>query len=297
MLPMDLHSSGESETSPVTVSRRSGIYGAAAAVLLLLGAWASSPAVVQGQTVDLQPVADATIYEPTQECSNPSVSLNANGGGPGLFIGRTGPIAGNLVRRSLIRFDVAAAIPAGATIESAALSLTVDRSNNSAGFTTELRALEASWNEGPTVVPSPGGGGDPSMTGDVTWCDRELGSAEWSNDGGDFGTAVVGSVLMNGVGTYVIPSSPDMVAAVQSWLDDPMANDGWMVRGDEGFSSGGIYSARRLASREADEDQPVLTVTYSAPEIPPTEVPIGRTGALLLAVALALCAARWLRTG
>lgn len=252
----------------------------------------ASPA--HAQTVDLAPVADATMYEPFEDCSNPSVELNANGGGDGLFIGRTGPRAGSRRRRAVVRFDVAAAIPAGATVESATLSLTVDRTPNSSGFTTELRSLQASWNEGPSVAPALGGEGVEAVAGDVTWCDRELGTAEWGAGGGDIGAAIVGSLVVGDLGTYVFPSSPDMVAAVQAWLDDPGTNYGWLVRGGEGFSNDN-FSARRLASREADQDGPVLTVTYSGPQTSPLEVPLSGTAMSLLVAVLAWCGVRWLR--
>lgn len=260
------------------------------ALLLCAATAAAWPA--QGQTVDLAPVADAAIYEPDDDCSSPTVDLAANGRGDGLFVGRTGAPAGLLLRRSLLRFDVASALPAGATIESATLSLTVDKvPDEPGGFTTRLQALDVSWNEGPTESPPPGGAGDPAATGDVTWCDREVGTAQWTTAGGDFGVEVDGSVLMTGLGSYVFPSSPAMVATVQSWLDDPANNHGWVVRGGESF----VRSAKRLVSREAGSGGPILTLTYSVAPTSPLDVPVGRTAGLLLILALAWCGARWLR--
>lgn len=265
--------------------------GVLVAVALMAGG-----ATLTAQTVDLSPVADAAIYEPNDECSNPSVDAAANGAGDYLFVGRTAGGGGNSLRRSLLRFDVASAIPAGAAVESVSLSLTVDKVPPTVGgFTTQLRSVQADWNEGPTDAGIPGGEGDTSVNGDVTWCDREVGSAEWSSPGGDYGPEVVGSVLMTDVGPYEVPSSPSMVAAVQAWLDQPSTNYGWLLRGGEGFGS--VPSAKRLASREAISGGPMLTVTYSVPQTSPLQIPMGGgLAALFLAAALAWAGVRWLRS-
>src|SRR6476646_7857587 len=57
---------------------------------------------------------DATIYS-----GNPN---NSNGGGPGMFAGTDGTPE---TLRSLIQFDVAGAVPAGSTITSVQLTLSL----------------------------------------------------------------------------------------------------------------------------------------------------------------------------
>ena len=69
-------------------------------------------------TLELLPVADNTLFEDTTG----SVS---NGAGDGLFAGRVAPRSGSEIRRGLIRFDLAASIPANATINSVSMELTM----------------------------------------------------------------------------------------------------------------------------------------------------------------------------
>ena len=72
-----------------------------------------------------------------------------------------------------------------------------------------------------------------------------------------------------------------MVANVQSWLDSPADNFGWIVIADEAI----IPSAKRFDSREnSDEsERPVLTVEFTAdPDVPASSA----AGLILLAVAL-----------
>jgi hypothetical protein len=54
-----------------------------------------------------------------------------------------------------------------------------------------------------------------------------------------------------------------MVADVQSWLDDPEGNYGWLLKGNEEDRA----TARRFGSRESEnpEARPRLTVEYILP--------------------------------
>jgi hypothetical protein len=65
------------------------------------------------------------------------------------------------------------------------------------------------------------------------------------------------------MGFYTWGSTPDMVEAVQQWLDDPATNYGWLLRGDES----GTATAKRFDTREnLDEaNRPRLRVYYSIP--------------------------------
>ena len=51
-----------------------------------------------------------------------------------------------------------------------------------------------------------------------------------------------------------------MVADVQSWLDNPATNFGWLVLGDESTSA----TAKRFDTRESTSS-PVLTIEYTEP--------------------------------
>ena len=51
-----------------------------------------------------------------------------------------------------------------------------------------------------------------------------------------------------------------MVADVQSWLDNPATNFGWLVLGDESMM---MMTAKRFDTRESN-NPPVLTIQYHA---------------------------------
>ena len=59
-----------------------------------------------------------------------------------------------------------------------------------------------------------------------------------------------------------------MVADVQSWLDNPASNFGWLVLGDETA----IATAKRFDTRES-ASPPVLTIEYTPASRPPTPRP------------------------
>ena len=81
--------------------------------------------------------------------------------------------------------------------------------------------------------------------------------------GGDFEARSSGSALIGGPGSDTWPSTDGMVADVQSWLDDPDANFGWLLRGNES----GIQTAKRFDSRENGTagNRPQLTIDFMAP--------------------------------
>ena len=67
---------------------------------------------------------------------------------------------------------------------------------------------------------------------------------------------VSGSQSVGLAGQYTW-SSPQMVADVQSWLDNPASNFGWLVLGDESAAA----TAKRFDTRES-ATPPVLTIQY-----------------------------------
>ena len=90
-------------------------------------------------TVSIEAERDTTLIE------HPTGAL-ANGSGPSFFIGRTSQPQ-NSIRRALIRFDVAGALPEGAVIESATLRLHVSRATFGARELT-LHRVSEDWGEG-----------------------------------------------------------------------------------------------------------------------------------------------------
>ena len=80
------------------------------------------------------------------------------------------------------------------------------------------------------------------------------------------------SQSVGAVGTYTWASTPQMVADVQSWLNDPATNFGWLVKGDETTN----ITAKRFESSESGSP-PALTINYTPPSTTPTPTPTGGT--------------------
>src|SRR6266536_6406864 len=92
-----------------------------------------------------------------------------------------------------------------------------------------------------------------------------------TTQGGDFSATVTASQSVGPVGQYTW-SSAQMVADVQSWVNNPASNFGWLVVGDESAAG----TTKRLDTRES-ASPPVLTIEYrsgqSAPRPRPTPPP------------------------
>ena len=98
-----------------------------------------------------------------------------------------------------------------------------------------------------------------------------------SNAGGDFGVASGSLTLSSGGGSFTVLSQAGMISDVQSWLDNPSGNFGWLMKYQDESTTG---TARGFVSREGDiQSVPQLTIDY-------TVIPEPRAGLLLLAAAL-----------
>lgn len=215
--------------------------------------------------VSLAPARDTTIIQAT----NPAAQL-ANGLGD-LFSGRTnqdgqGP-ATISIRRSLIYFDIAAAVPSWATIIDVQLTMRDVMGLNGDPLTT-LHRVQQNWGEGTSYQS--GGMGSAATQDDATWLytfyDATTPSASptWNNPGGDFDAAVSGSTIVSddlGGGQFFTWTGAGMITDVQNWLDNPGSNFGWLIHGDESRGQ----SAKRLNGRtlnNAGDVAPVLLVTF-----------------------------------
>jgi hypothetical protein len=225
-------------------------------------------AVCLADVVDLTPSQWGTILQVTG--SAPSLQLS-NGLGD-IYVGRTnqdgqGP-ATISIRRGLVEFNVANYIPAGATITSVSMSMLDIRGLNGAP-TISLHCVTQAWTQGTSYFP--GGSGAPSTTGDVTWyyssynASNPSKSTPWTTPGGSFSSTVSGSAVdsdTNGTEELVTwNSTQQMVADVQSWLNNPSTNYGWLLQGDEAEGQ----TAKRYESAEANDgsvDVPTLQITY-----------------------------------
>jgi hypothetical protein len=204
---------------------------------------------VATRTVEVAAARDNTLIESAE-------GDLSNGKGP-LFIGRTRQIDGFSLRRGLVAFDVAAVVPAGATVTSATLTLTSVQAPPEV-VTLTLHQVAVDWGEGDSRFD--GGRGAPAAPGDATWTYASYDTRRWNRPGGDFVEKVSATSTVNGASAVVFGPTSEMRADVQAGLDHPQSNFGWVLVGEEGEPG----SARRFASREADDAaaRPRLTVTY-----------------------------------
>jgi hypothetical protein len=216
---------------------------------------------VSGSPKTLGAVKDNTLYE----------DMNgdwSNGAGFQFFAGTTDPNGGSgeprEIRRGVLAFDVAGEIPAGSTIDSVFLVLTMTKTKLPAtNHSVALHRLSADWGEGTSAALGNEGGGAASAPNDATWIHRFHPDSLWANAGGDFDPAARDAQVVGNVGTYTWGSTAIMVADVQSWLDTPAGNFGWILIGDEGNDA----TAKRFASRTnfASQNRPKLIVFYTEP--------------------------------
>jgi hypothetical protein len=229
------------------------------AAWLLAGALCTS--VVFADTVRVEADLDATLIE------DPAGAL-ANGSGPFFFSGRNNQSEGYL-RRALLRFPVAGALPDGAVIEEVSLVLFMSASNPAPRLFT-LHRVQAEWSEGASA--SSGGGGAPSLPGDVTWIHRHNDTALWQSAGGDFLPPASAALEIGDTGVWTWRSADQatlrMRADVILWAAAPHRNFGWILIGDETTSQ----SVKSFASREHADPalRPYLEITYRL-ATPPTE--------------------------
>ena len=217
--------------------------------------------VACADTAVLTPVADGTLFEPL----SPGVQASS-GSGQFLYCGKTNTAK---LRRTLLRFDFSS-IPAGSTITSVTLRVTVDRAVGGAR-TVGMYVCSTPWGEGASDAGDPGGRGTTPAPGDVTWIHSVFSGTLWGAPGGDFLPAARATTTLNTSGPATWASTPQLVADVQAWLDGTTVNNGWLLHHvDEGTT----VTGKRFGSRENEdvESRPTLTVEYTpgggGPECP-----------------------------
>lgn len=205
------------------------------------------------QSVTITPSQDNTLYQ------SPSGSLS-NGTGQFLFSGRTKQ-ASNALRRTVLQFDVAGNVPAGATITGATLTLTMNKGTG-VSHAHSLFVLTQAWGEGSTNASGNEGSGGASTANSATWIHTFFSGSNWTNAGGDFAATASAITNVGGSNSYNW-SSPAVTADVQGWYANPSSNFGWILTGNETTSG----SAKRFASREnpISSARPRLVVTYTLP--------------------------------
>ncbi|MGC4098289.1 MAG: VPLPA-CTERM sorting domain-containing protein [Nitrospira sp.] len=208
----------------------------------------SQPMTSSAVQITLQASRDATIFENAFQ-SGGNGATNSNGAGPGMFAGSN---SNQSPRRGLLSFDVSS-IPTGSTITSAQVQLTVGQIAGSGGTgaggdqltrTIDLFKLNKDWGQGTTGSTSTSIGGTgqgfPANPGDATWTANKLGQDTWTTPGalGDTsGVASASTQIQGGLAvggsqnqTFTWGSTSQLIADVQSWLNNPALNFGWLIK-------------------------------------------------------------------
>jgi hypothetical protein len=225
--------------------RRLILVGAAFVGLL---SWLA-PSLAGAESIAIEAARDTTLIEDSE-------GARANGAGPVFFVGRTNQREGS-VRRGLLYFDVAAALPRNAHIENVRLTLSAAPSN-APPRQIGLHRLRSTWGEGASFAT--GGGGDASAPDDATWIHSFYDDWFWRQPGGDFVARASATQEVSAPGFYTWESSPKLMADVRLWLRAPHRNFGWILLGDETTPQ----NVKSFESREASDAElrPILEVIY-----------------------------------
>ncbi len=241
---------------------------ARSAVVVAGLAIALATTTASAQTVTLGATRSNTLFEDP-------VGLTSSGASPWLFAGATQSLT---LRRGLLFFDVASALPTGAVITSVTLQLHMSRTV--AGIEpVSLHRVNSDWGSGVSNPPGQGGTGAQASQGDATWLYRffdestQSGPA-WATPGGDFDATALATTAVGGVGFYQW-SSEELTLDVVRWAANPTQNFGWLVQGTEGVG----LTAKRFDTQFAENVafRPQLVITY---------IPTPMCGALLTSMGL-----------
>ncbi|MFN2376350.1 MAG: multicopper oxidase domain-containing protein [Candidatus Binatia bacterium] len=206
---------------------------------------------VRAETVNLAASKDTTIFSESGTLSN--------GAGSWFFAGETNDAT---LRRALIAFDIAAAIPSGSTISSVTLTLYLSRTRT--GNTgVALHRVNSAWGEAGSDADAREGTGAPAEAGDATWSHRIYPTSTWATPGGDIVNPASATTMVGAQDAYYTWTSNQMKLDVQAWLGTPASNNGWIVIGDEDE----LKVAKRFDSRQNPDaaTRPKLTVTFTPP--------------------------------
>jgi hypothetical protein len=194
-------------------------------------------------TLQIQPSADTTLVE-TEPDNNLGATKFVNAGTSGI----------GTKNRGLYQFDFSS-IPAGSKITSAALFLEVTKQPNGGEVSSvfDLHRVLKSWGEGDkdSTLETSSGIGFPATINEATWNSRfAFTTNTWTSPGAfdDCATTVSSSTTIYGIGDFpIFNSTPQMVADVQTWLDNSSVNFGWLLATESEATS---RTARGFGSRE-----------------------------------------------
>lgn len=222
-------------------------------------------------TVTINAQQDNTLYE------SATGSLS-NAQGSAMFAGRTSQPS-NSIRRALISFDITSAIPSDSIIDSVSLTLHMTAANIQ-NETIYLHRVTSAWGEGTSLAAGGQGGGGLSTTGDATWIHTFYDNQFWNNPGGDFDPTSSATQIVGNVGFYTWGSNTQMISDVQSWLNNPSTNFGWIILGNE--TVGG--SSKRFETDEYADPllRPSLSVSFSPIPEPASLILLGLSSVAMI---------------
>jgi len=244
------------------------------AILLVFIVGFLMPAPAVADAVTLNPAKDNTLYEPI---SNDSFVDMSDGAGATMFTGKVkdadaDPGAGTraAVRRAVLAFTIAGNIPAGSTIDNVQLILYVDKVGATTAYNVNLHRLLENWGEGTSNTGnSQQGQGELPTANDATWHHTFYPGSFWSIPGGVYSLTASATKSVGNVGFYTWGSTSGLVADVQSWLNTPAQNYGWIIIGDEIQTATLTQKAKRFGTRESTGStggvtwKPRLVVNYT----------------------------------
>jgi hypothetical protein len=216
-------------------------------------------------TINLTTAADDTLYQD-------ATGNLSNGAGQHFYVGDNNQSTNNM-RRGAIRFDLSA-IPAGSTVTSVTLALHMSNSPTVTAQDIVLHRALQNWGEGSSAASGGGSGtgsgegmGTQAQPGDVTWRYRFFNTQSWTNLGGDFAATASATTPVSGVGNYQW-TGPGALADVQQWVNDPTADFGWILIGNE--TTTGTVKQFDTKENTTAANRPVLTVEYTTATPKPT---------------------------
>jgi spore coat protein A len=213
------------------------------------------PCIGGALVLDLTPAKDNTIYSASGTVSN--------GAGQRVLAGSDS--SGDLLR-GVLAFDVAASLPANATVMDAVLTLTTVKGGGGAQAVAVHRLL-GDWGEGTSDAGGQEDVGAAATTNDATWTDRFYPGTLWTTAGGDYDPTASATQSVVNAGPYAF-SSANLVADIQGWINDPASEFGWIIVGNEAATSTVKYFASRHDATATN--WPLLTITYSVAQPDPT---------------------------
>ena len=208
------------------------------------------PGAAAADTLQLAASKDNTLYFAAS-------GEYSNGAGDHLFAGNTGSAA---ARRAVIAFDLSD-VPSGATVNSATLRLFMSKTRTGTQTIAAHRLL-ADWGEGTSDADGEEGSGAASTPGDATWVHAFYANQLWVNQGGHLAATPSAATAVTATGFYTWTGT-GIAADVQAWVDNPSANFGWILVGNEATAQ----SAKRFDSRSNPliSQRPALVIEYTAP--------------------------------